>query len=298
MKEEQTQQTLRTLLNLPGIGHVRARKIFGILGSDPSPGDLLEAVRLHCPSNPPDRSMLEEAVRIAEEDLLYAHRFGIRILSFLHPEYPARLREGTRPPVLLYAKGGTEGLGRLSVASVIGSRFPTAEGLALARTYGRQLARGGFGVVSGLALGIDGAAHRGCLEAEGRTMAVLPHGLGLPVYPPEHAVLARGILSSGGLLLSEQSCLEPPQPAFFVERDRIQSGMAAAVLLVESEEKGGAMHAARDALKLGRPLGVCRYGDFLGSPSFGGNRKALGEGAIPIEGAEDLRRLLDESDGC
>jgi DNA processing protein len=169
-----------------------------------------------------------------------------------HPDYPSGLERHKTPPPALYVRGEAFALRRPGVA-VVGTREPSSAGKAAAFAIGEALPHAGLTVYSGLAKGIDGQAHRGCLAAGGYTAAVLAHGLHM-VYPPEHTMLAGDILGGTGCLVSEHPDGVAPEPSQFVERNRVVAAMARAVVIVECQTTSGTMHTARFAKQASVPL--------------------------------------------
>ena len=150
-------------------------------------------------------------------------------------------------------------------------------------------------VVSGLALGCDAAAHEGCLEARGQTVAVLPGGI-RRIYPPQHHGLADRILKASGCLLSEYPPDEPPQSCYFVERDRLQSGLSGALVVAETDIRGGAMHTARFCRQEKKPLACLDPGKkYALNPMLQGNLKLIRRHqAVPLKGMRDLEIFLSK----
>lgn len=165
--------------------------------------------------------------------------------------YPPALLRIPDPPPILYCQGGLRPEDELSVA-IVGSRRCTLYGRQTAEKLAAGLARAGFTVVSGLARGIDAAAHRGALSAGGRTIAVFATGLA-DVYPPEHKELAEEIARQGALL-TESPLDQAPLPGLFPQRNRIVSGMSLGVVVVEASRSSGALHTARHALEQNREV--------------------------------------------
>jgi len=194
---------------------------------------------------------------------------NIRVLPFDHPDYPKPLRTLDDAPATLFAQGS---IPRGRCVAVVGTRSPSAEAEEAAKRLGVELASRDIIVVSGLARGIDAAAHLGALAA-GQTIAVLGCGL-LNIYPPEHRGLASAVVGRGALL-SEAHPRAEPSPPLLVARNRLISGLCEAVIVVETESDGGAMHAARRAREQGRR--VCT----LDLPASG-NRALIDEGADVI----------------
>jgi DNA processing protein len=213
-----------------------------------------------------------QAAQLENERALERERsLGVVRLSYFDEAYPQRLREIPAPPALLYLRGDPSLLRRPGVA-LIGTRRPSGEGLAAVRAIVAALPAGTV-VISGLALGVDGHAHRLALERGLPTVAVLAGGLDRP-SPDEHRPLAERILRSGGALVSEQPLGTRVSAQRLVARNRLQSGLAQAVVLVQSAARGGSMHTARFALEQGRPLYCVRPP--RSHPSFAGNELLLG----------------------
>ncbi|MDR1863103.1 MAG: DNA-protecting protein DprA [Treponema sp.] len=203
------------------------------------------------PPQPPEGSRIKEGEEKAEKILEAAEKRSIRVLTPWDGEFPASLRSIPLPPLVLFARGDTAVLKESRAAAVAGSVSPgSGAGLSCRRVTG-ALCRGGFVIVSGLARGCDTMAHRCCLEAGGKTAAVLAHGLDY-CYPRENSSLAEAILESGGILLSEYKPGERPRRSYFVARDRLQSGLARGVCVIEAELSGGTMHTVRFAENQGR----------------------------------------------
>jgi DNA processing protein len=173
----------------------------------------------------------------------------------------------------------------------VGTRSPTPRGAAFARALAADLARAGLAVVSGLARGIDTAAHRGALEAGGRTVAVLGSGIARP-YPPENEALAREVAVSGAVV-SEFPPEQDPRPAAFPQRNRIISGLSAGVVVVEAGLRSGALITAARALEQGRE--VFAVPGPVEEPGSRGPHALLRRGARLVEGVEDV---LDELDAA
>jgi len=219
-------------------------------------------------------------------------RQGIELVSIGDTRYPGSLRELRTPPPLLYVKG-TLKPGDARAVAVVGTRAPSAEGAAMARRLAGELARRGCTIVSGLARGIDTAGHRGALEAEqGRTIAVLGCGLLRP-YPPENALLARKVAAAGCLMAEV-----PPETevgrALLLARDRIQAGLARAVIVVQAHGECGSIVTARHAVRCGRAL----YGVPWSEPPFSeGWEKLRSMGARPLARDSDVESVSAEIDG-
>jgi DNA processing protein len=219
-----------------------------------------------------------------EKELCELPRLGARLVRWTDADYPPNLRQIADPPPYLIARGLLEPNDAACVA-VVGARAASEAGLRMAQRLGFELAAHGFVVVSGLARGIDGAAHRGALEAGGRTVAVL--GCGIDVaYPPEHRGLADSIIERRGAVLSELPLGTAPLPENFPSRNRILSGLSLGVVIVEAAEKSGSLITARMALEQNRQVFAVP-----GSPLSGktrGSNRLLREGAVLVECVEDV----------
>jgi DNA processing protein len=201
--------------------------------------------------------------------------------------YPAALAAIVDPPPILWTRGELAALDGTLVA-IVGSRAASPYALSVAATLAGDLAARGVAVVSGLARGVDSAAHRGALDADGITVAVLGSGVDV-VYPPEHAALARDV-AVRGLIASELVPGAPPLPHFFPMRNRIISGLSRAVVVIEAGEKSGSLITARCALEQGRDV-LAVPGNVL----TGRNRGAhalLRDGAKIVESADDILEEL------
>ncbi len=220
-----------------------------------------------------------------EKELELVLRAGVEIVTYFDERYPALLREIFDPPILLYIKGKLPA-DTVICLGVVGSREATPHGLELATVVGRDLAAAGAAVVSGLARGIDSAAHRGALEAKGLTVAVMGCGLS-HTYPPENKKLAEEIVEKGALV-SEFPMKAGPELYHFPMRNRIISGLSRAVAVVEAREKSGALITADFALEQGRDVYV--FPGNAGSKKTLGSNDFLKQGAIPVTDASEILR--------
>jgi DNA processing protein len=212
---------------------------------------------------------------------------GVRLLVLGTPDYPALLAAIPDPPPLLYMRGALTAADANAVA-LVGSRHCTDYGRRVAARLAAGLVRAGITVVSGLARGIDAAAHRAALEAGGRTVAVLAGGLSR-VYPPEHADLAQAVALSGALLT--ESCMEQePLAGLFPARNRIISGLCRAVVIVEAAQRSGALITASHAAEQGRS--VLAVPGPVDRDSSGGANELIRKGAVLCRGVEDILEEL------
>lgn len=215
-------------------------------------------------------------------------RLGIAALCFTDPGYPPLLREIPDPPAFLFCRGSMETLTRRRTVAVIGSRRCSMYGRRAARKVAAGLAGAGACVVSGLARGIDGEAHRGALQGGGRTAAVFGGGLDI-IYPPEHRKLAGEVLETGCLVSEYPPGIKPTRYTF-PERNRIISGLSSAVVVVEAGERSGTMITVGTALDQGRDV-YAVPGEMGSSTSLGTNR-LLRDGAGIVVSPEELLENL------
>ncbi|MFH1045850.1 MAG: DNA-processing protein DprA [Candidatus Omnitrophota bacterium] len=207
----------------------------------------------------------------------------VKTIAVKDQDYPLNLRYIFDPPPMLYIKGDLVAEDALAVA-IVGSRRATYYGLKNAEQLGYQLAARGITIVSGLARGVDSAAHRGALAAKGRTIAVLGSGLNM-IYPPEHAALADQIAESGAVV-SEFTLDTPPHKQNFPRRNRIISGLSLAVVVIEAARKSGALITAHCALEQGRE--VCALPGKVDSLTSFGTHELIKEGAKLVQSVEDI----------
>jgi len=229
-----------------------------------------------------------DARRRAEAELERATALGVRIVGWDEPDYPELVRRIYDPPPVLWVRGRLEpGEGPRSVA-VVGSRAASPQGAALAHAMGRDLGACGLTLVSGLARGIDAAAHQGALQAGARTVAVLGSALDC-LYPREHAGLAAAIAERGAVV-SELPFGTSAQPGTFPRRNRILAGWGTAVVVVEAARRSGALITARCALDEGREvLAVPGHPSHAGSA---GANQLIRDGAALVRDAADVSAEL------
>ena len=214
---------------------------------------------------------------------------GARLVTPVDPEYPKRLLQIYDPPLALYVQGSLQARDEHGVA-IVGSRRTSHYGMETAERLGYQLAESGVTVISGLARGIDTAAHRGALKANGRTLAVLGGGLDC-MFPPENAALAKQITTQGAVI-SEYPMGRQPDKTTFPVRNRIVSGISTGVTVVECDVASGAMITARQAMEQGRTVfAVPGRIDTFGAR---GPHKLIKDGACLVESVEDILNEL----GC
>jgi DNA processing protein len=188
----------------------------------------------------------DSAIERAFKDLKSHKSRGIKVISMHGPLYPDLLRKIPDPPLILFVKGAIEALLENMNVAVIGTRDTTPTGEKVATRIAKWLGEHNWCIVSGLAKGIDAAAHRGAIEAKAKTIAVMAMPLD-KVYPTENRELADAIIDSGGCWVSEMALWRKPHRGSFVQRDRIQSGLSVAVIPVQTDVEGGTMHTVRYA---------------------------------------------------
>lgn len=210
------------------------------------------------------------------------------IVTLGDPLYPAALLQTADPPLMLYLQGRIACLTEPNLLAMVGSRNPTAQGRDTARAFARHLSRSGWTIVSGLALGIDAAAHEGALDGPGNTIAVVGTGLDR-VYPASHRELAHRI-AQDGLIVSEYSLGTPPLAAHFPQRNRIIAGLARGTLVVEAALQSGSLITARMAAEAGRE--VFAVPGSIHSPQSRGCHALIKQGAKLVETADDLLEEL------
>jgi DNA processing protein len=270
------------------------RRVGARLHAGDPPGRILERVlderderdeRRPGPRHSPPALRSRAAAAIAR-----AETCGIRLVPWSDAAYPAVLSAIVDPPPVLWVRGNLAALSGPAVA-VVGSRAASPYGLIVAERLAAELAARGVVVVSGLARGVDAAAHRGALAANGSTLAVLGSGADV-IYPAEHESLA-GAIEAHGAVVSELPPGTPPQKRFFPLRNRLMSGLSRAVLVVEAGEKSGSLITARCALEQGREV-LAVPGNVLSGRNRGGHA-LLRDGAKIVESSDDILEELGVS---
>jgi DNA processing protein len=266
-----------------GVGDAAARRAMARLGGPAAVLAASESALVTAGLSPAAASgvravCLEEAA--AEEERLAA--LGARLVPYTTDEYPMLLREFPGAPLYLVIRG--EPLAEGPALAVVGARHATPYGLEIAARFAEELAQAGVTVVSGLARGIDGAAHGGALRGSGHTVAILGSGIDV-IYPPEHAPLAKEILRAG-TLVSELPCGAPPLAEHFPSRNRIIAGMTHGTLVVEAADRSGSQITARLALDHGRE--VFAVPGRIDSPLSVGTHRLIQEGAKLVGCVDDV----------
>jgi DNA processing protein len=208
----------------------------------------------------------------------------IKKISISDQNYPPLLKEIKNAPQEFFYQGNLPTKDEVAIAFV-GTRKATEEGIILARQISFELAKRGFVIVSGLALGIDAASHRGALDVPQKTVAVLGSGLNV-IYPPVHRSLAAAILEKGGCLISEYEKNEPPLPYRFLERNRIISGLCVATVIIEAPKKSGSLATARFAYEEGREVFV--FPGNVKDKNYEGSNLLIRNGARLVTKSEEI----------
>lgn len=268
----------------PGLGAATVRELLGRFGLPENCLAIPRAQLAHLLSQTVvDALYSDEVARAVEKALLWARQPQRTVVTLADQEYPRLLLEIADPPVLLYAAGRLELLQRPALA-VVGSRNATPQGTRNAEAFAKTFSDAEFTIVSGLALGIDAAAHRGGLSGRGSTIAVLGTGIDV-TYPPRNAPLA-GDIAERGLLLSEFPLGTPAAAHHFPRRNRLISGLAQGCLVVEAALASGSLITARAAAEQGRE--VFAVPGSIHSPLSKGCHALIKQGAKLVESAEDV----------
>jgi DNA processing protein len=274
------------LSTLTGLTRGRAYAVYKELLEQGASPSLEEVIACAAPGANVDRIAADARVQ-ATALLDAAEAAGIGVIQTVDDGYPPLLRTIPDPPPVLWFRGDAGILPRAAVA-IVGSRAATPYALEVAFRLGSELASRGVVVVSGLARGADGAAHRGCVDAGGRTIAVLGSGPDV-IYPSEHRELSVSICQCGALV-SEHGPGVPPLPDHFPLRNRLISGISLGVVVVEANEKSGSLITARYALDQGRDV-MAVPGSILGGRNRG-SHALLKDGAKVVETADDILEEL------
>src|SRR5215470_11646432 len=226
----------------------------------------------------------------AEQEVERVRKLGGDIIVLDDGIYPALLRETYDPPVTLYVKGAWSECLEQPCVAIVGSRRCSTYGQNAALMLSRELAQRGVTIISGLARGIDAAAHRGALEAGGKTVAVMGTGLN-QFYPRDHSKLALEILKAGGALVTQFPLGTPPVSENFPYRNRVISGLSLGVVVVESAENSGSLITARLAMEQNREV-FAVPGNITSRNSFGTNYLIKGAGAKLVQQWQDIAAEL------
>lgn len=279
---------------LPGIGPVRYQKLVDHYSN---PRLVLEEADIDLFNEDAQalvrdyRQKLEhsELISKAKQVIEKVEKSNASILLIDDPDYPPLLKEITSPAPLLYVKGNAENLSLPQIA-VVGSRKATASGIRNTQLFSYHLAKGGFCITSGLALGIDGIAHEAALKAKQKTIAVTATGIDV-VYPRKHDVLANQIIEQDGIIISEYPPSTKPNAENFPRRNRIISGLSLGVLVIEAAIRSGSLITARYAVEQNRE--VFAIPGSIHNPQSRGCHELIRQGATLVETADDMISQLN-----
>lgn len=259
------------------------------------------------------RTMKEKAINgVKLDDLQKAYKYamniveaskaeGIELKGYYDEDFPEPLRKTVdedgkaTPPLLLWYRGDFS-ITKLPGIAVIGTREPTEEGIVGGKYLAGEFAKRGFNIVSGLAVGCDSCGHEGALKVGGKTTSILANGLdSKSIYPPENRDLAESIVKNGGLLISEYPINTTVNRYSLVARDRLQSGLAQATLVIQTGKVGGTMHAAKATLASNKPLFVMKFknDETNKHEKCLGNTELHKQGAIFIKGNDNLDEICN-----
>lgn len=275
---------------VPGIGPVTHGELIRAFGS---PAGVFDAAPSDIRKVPGVGAKLVEQLSLAKDSidvrpqLDVCEQNDIQIIARSDEAYPKPLAEIYDPPNMLFCQGELQDSDQVGIA-IVGTRHATNYGMTVATQLATGLAMAGFTIVSGLARGIDAAAHRGALSAGGRTIAVLGGGL-LKMYPPEHANLAKEIAQSGAVL-SESLPMQAPKSGSFPRRNRIVTGLCLGVIVIEAGDRSGALISARTAMEQGRE--VFAVPGRIDNRMARGCHKLIRDGAKLVESIDDVLEEL------
>ncbi|QDZ29251.1 DNA-processing protein DprA [Noviherbaspirillum sp. UKPF54] len=274
----------------PGVGSGTARKLLAAFGLPQNIFSASHAALREVVSERVAEALLapvSDGIRtLTDRTLEWAEQPGNRVLTLADTDYPQALLDITDPPCILYVKGRTDLLSSPALA-VVGSRNATAQGISNAEKFSETLSQAGLTIISGMALGIDAAAHHGGLRGAGSTVAVIGTGANI-IYPTRNRALAH-MIAEGGCIVSEYALGTPVMSANFPRRNRIISGLAQGVLVVEAAAQSGSLITARLAAEQGRD--VFAIPGSIHSPLSKGCHLLIKQGAKLVESAQDV---LDE----
>jgi DNA processing protein len=271
---------------IPGLGPVRLQALLGVFDSPQrvlaAGRNALKAVQGIGAETADALANWEKQVDLAAE-IGRIEAFGAKVIHWESPEYPGMLRSIPNPPIVLYVWGDLRAEDTQAIG-IVGSRSVTHYGVESAKKLSYQLAFSGYTVISGLARGIDTAAHQGALAAKGRTIAVIGSGLS-KLYPPENQGLAERITESGAVV-SEYPMERPADRQTFPYRNRIVAGWSRGLLVVEAGLNSGALITANQAIEQGRP--VYAVPGPIDRPTSAGSNRLIQQGARLVTSADDI----------
>lgn len=291
---------LLTLLNIPRVSRKTVNYILKVTDSiDLNEDNIIKVFMKAKDSNKkiniPTKEQIREAKNKAENIITESKNEGINIITVLDEDFPDKLKDINDPPVLLYYKGNKECLNEEKSVAIIGTRMPTNKGIEIADKLGTFFAKEGFVVVSGLAKGCDELGHKGCVKVNGKSIAVLPCGLDT-IYLASNKNLAKEIIENDGCLLSEYPIKTKSFKNYYVERDRLKSGLSQAVIVVETNLSSGTMHTVGFAEEQNRIIACYKHSaEYLQDEQTKGNQLLIKDGrAIGIYSKNEIINLKDQ----
>tara|TARA_B110001469_G_scaffold35395_1_gene35553 strand:+ start:132 stop:1070 length:939 start_codon:yes stop_codon:yes gene_type:complete len=268
-------------LGLPGVGRISVKKILdkNLAGEEIKKNeDYIKVISEIIPSIGKKLNVDDVQYSISKADKILSDckKLEIATIGYNNELYPLQLKDlDKKAPVILYAKGDLTVLKSTKNVAIIGTRNISNEGLKAGKYITKQFVDKGYVIVSGLAKGCDTVGHTVCLDNGGRTIAILASGLDT-VYPKENSELAQRIVEKG-CLISEYPPKTDIKPNYFVERDRIQSGLSQGVVVIETNIKGGTMHTVQFGTEQGRKVACIKYNNDVILPTNAGNRMLISE---------------------
>ncbi len=284
-------------LGLPGIGRITVKKIIDkkpLLNDNNNYEDYVQTIKDIVPNAAKKISLndVEKSFSYANGIIEECEKLKIIPIGYNNKFYPEQLKDlGKKSPVLIYAKGDLSLLKSKKNIAIIGTRNISVEGLKAGSYITKQFVNKGYTIVSGLAKGCDTVGHKVCLDNGGKTIAVLASGLDI-VYPKDNIALAKRILKNG-CLISEYPPNTEVMSNYFIERDRIQSGLSKGIVVIETNTKGGTMHTVKFGLELGRKVACINYKEDLILPSNAGNRMLINDKTAFSLSSENIDQYIE-----
>ena len=276
-----------------GIGKVKTKKILTSLQNfNLTNEEFIDHIKNENMINENEIVFFKQYLSKANKILEITNNSKIKVVNYFEEQFPKQLKTIPNPPIQLFIKGNIDSLNNFEKSiAVIGTRNPIDFSKKIAFEIAEKFSKKDYVIVSGLAKGCDTAAHEGCLKNNGSTVAVLAHGLH-DIFPKSNVGLSERIIKSGGCLVSEYYHGKDPEDHFFIERDRLQSGLSTSVILVESEIDGGSMHTIKFAKLQGKKVYAMK--PVNNSSSFLGNKKVIDDKtAIEFQNTQRLIKIFD-----
>lgn len=287
----------QSISDIPGIGPAKAKKILDSLSSYDLDHIYSTIIKV-TPSAKIDSQLWKSISSRAEVKILQILETEISIIPYLSESYPSQLKDLNNPPINLYIDGDRDSIMGDKNIAIIGTRNPDKYIEDLAPDFCQYISKKASCIVSGLAIGCDAIAHQSCIKSNKATAAILPCGID-QIYPKKNADLAEDIKASGGCLISEYEPGVKPQKSYFIARDRIQAGLSHAVVLLQSTEDGGSMHAIRTMQGLKRHISAISAPlDQSTSHQWSGNRQLIEDikcTAFDLSSEENSARKIIDS---